>query len=48
MCEARFAHEGIAKPGAISPTPTSRQGQCFPLVSGKRVKLSCNLLSRLL
>jgi putative tryptophan/tyrosine transport system substrate-binding protein len=27
VCEARFALLSIAKPGAISPTPASRQGR---------------------
>src|SRR6266699_3713546 len=34
MCEARFALLSIAKPGAISPPPTSRQGRRLTLVSG--------------
>jgi hypothetical protein len=34
MCEARFALSSIAKPGAISPTPASRQGRSLPLVGG--------------
>jgi hypothetical protein len=31
MCEARSALSSIAKPGAIAPTPASRQGRLFPL-----------------
>jgi hypothetical protein len=34
MCEARFALSSIAKPGAIAPTPASRQGRWFPLAGG--------------
>src|SRR5260370_872170 len=37
MCEARFALSSIAKPGAIAPTPASRQGRWFPLVGGNSV-----------
>jgi len=39
MCEARFALSSIAKPGAISPTPASRQGRSLPLVGGNSVIL---------
>jgi hypothetical protein len=43
MYEARFAFSSIAKPGAIAPTPASRQGHWFPLVSGNSVVLLCRL-----
>src|SRR5580700_7286341 len=39
MCEARFALASIAKPGAIAPTPASRQGRCFPATRGNVVLL---------
>jgi hypothetical protein len=47
MCEARFALSSTAKPGAISPTPASRQGRSLPLVGGNSVILyaGCSALS---
>ncbi len=48
MCEARFALLGIAKPGPISPSPTSRQGHLLPLLRGNAVIGLCRLGSSLL
>ena len=48
MCEARFALASIAKPGAISPTPASRQGRRLPLVGGNSVIVLCGLIGGLL
>src|SRR6266566_2336663 len=48
MCEARSALSSIAKPGAIAPTPASRQGRWFPLVGGNSVVLLCRLIGSLL
>src|SRR5215813_2131994 len=42
MCEARFARLSIAKPGAISPPPSSRQGRRLPLASGNAVIWLCS------
>ena len=48
MCEARFALASIAKPGAIAPTPASRQGRGFPLDRRDWVILLCALVGGLL
>src|SRR5262249_28057740 len=48
LCEARFAFLSIAKPGAIAPTPASRQGRWVPLIGGSSVFLLCRLVGGLL
>src|SRR5215469_7313576 len=48
MCEARFALLSIAKPGTISPPPTSRQGRRLPLVCGNSMTWLCGYAGNLL